>query len=52
MAITRWGLVAAALLALVGCINLPPALERELECPAAGTPSNFGDPATCAPPPR
>lgn len=30
-----------------GCINLPAALERELECPPAGTPDNFGSVQTC-----
>ncbi len=30
-----------------GCINLPPALERELQCPAADQPDNFGAHASC-----
>jgi hypothetical protein len=30
-----------------GCINLPPALEQELECPAADQPDNFGSHVSC-----
>jgi hypothetical protein len=32
-----------------GCINLPPAVEREFECPAAGAPDNFGSASACVP---
>lgn len=32
-----------------GCINLPPALERELSCPDRNAPDNFGSAAACAP---
>ena len=32
---------------LGGCINLPPSLERELACPAAGAPDNFGNADAC-----
>jgi hypothetical protein len=33
-----------------GCINLPPALERELACPETHAPDNFGTAASCAAP--
>jgi hypothetical protein len=32
-----------------GCINLPPAVEREFDCPAADAPDNFGSATACAP---
>ena len=42
-------LPVAVLIAIAsGCINLPPAVEHELECPAAGQPDNFGSPVSCA----
>jgi hypothetical protein len=55
MACARFPAVLNALLLLLaalaaGCINLPPALERELECPAAGEPDNFGAHESCASP--
>jgi hypothetical protein len=43
-------LATLAVLSAGGCINLPPALERELECPAAGEPDNFGTHDTCVAP--
>jgi hypothetical protein len=43
----RLGLLAVAIAIAGGCINLPPALERELECPVAGEPDNFGAHHSC-----
>ena len=43
----RLRLLALASLLMSGCINLPPALERELQCPAADQPDNFGARASC-----
>ena len=39
-----------ALFGAGGCVNLPPALEREFECPAPDAPDNFGSAATCVQP--
>jgi starvation-inducible outer membrane lipoprotein len=41
------GLLALLSVLVSGCINLPPALERELQCPAANQPDNFGAHASC-----
>lgn len=40
-------LCLAVLATASGCINLPPALERELDCPAADQPDHFGTHDSC-----
>lgn len=48
----RWKVVLVLALAATGCVIPPPALERELECPAAGAPNHYGDTQSCPPPPH
>jgi hypothetical protein len=51
--LARTLIAAGAICGAGGCVNLPPALERELECPAADAPDNFGNAGACAQsPPR
>jgi hypothetical protein len=38
----------ALLLAAVGCVNLPPEVERELDCAPPGTPNHFSNAPSCA----
>lgn len=45
----RIWLIGGAYVCLAGCINLPPALERELACPTTQAPDNFGSAKACTP---
>jgi hypothetical protein len=49
LARARAVMVLGAFVGVGGCINLPPALERELACPQLHAPDNFGNAATCTP---
>jgi hypothetical protein len=48
--VLRMTLAAGAFVWVGGCINLPPALEHELDCPAVDAPDNFGSASACAQP--